>query len=128
MFRINTIYDLKPIPMRQFDWAAYVDGCEGEPMSFGITEQAAVLALLESLESKPIGWLAERVIVQRDGHGGYSELPIRDAVLRTLRAITGAEILLGAAEGVADRCCGEYPGHPETLALLAAIDTAKMLR
>lgn len=32
--------------------------------------------------------------------------------------------MLAALEGVAARCCGEYPGHPETLVVLAAIAKA----
>lgn len=33
--------------------------------------------------------------------------------------------LLRAAKGVAARCCGEYGGHPETSALLLAIEEAE---
>jgi hypothetical protein len=33
--------------------------------------------------------------------------------------------LLRAAKGVAARCCGEYGGHPETDALLLAIEEAE---
>src|ERR1035437_5548836 len=36
--------------------------------------------------------------------------------------------LLRAAKGVAARCCGEYPGHPETEALLLAIEEAEQPR
>ena len=36
--------------------------------------------------------------------------------------------LLNAAKGVAARCCGEYEGHPETEALLSAIDAAEQPR
>jgi hypothetical protein len=45
--KINTEYWPKPIPPRQFDWAATFDEYEpGGPIGYGRTEQAAIDDLL----------------------------------------------------------------------------------
>ena len=46
---IVTRYNPPPIPPREFDLCAYIDGCEEEgAFGFGATEQEAVSDLLES--------------------------------------------------------------------------------
>ena len=51
MLKIETHYDPKPIPIRQFDWVATEDGYEpGRPIGYGKTEAEAVKDLREQLE------------------------------------------------------------------------------
>ncbi len=48
--RIVTHHVCPPIPVRDFDWRAYLDGYEpGDPMGEGPTEDAAVADLLAQL-------------------------------------------------------------------------------
>ena len=45
---IVTSYVFPPIPLRDFDWAAtFVDYEPGEPIGHGITEEDAIIDLLE---------------------------------------------------------------------------------
>lgn len=46
---VDCIYP--PIPIRQFDWAAYVDGHEDGVVGYGPTREAAVADLYEQLEA-----------------------------------------------------------------------------
>jgi hypothetical protein len=47
---INTTYDPKPIPDRQFDWTAIENEYEpGRPIGYGATEAEAVADLLMQL-------------------------------------------------------------------------------
>ncbi len=48
--KIITEYVYPPIPVRQFDWAAYRDGYEpdsGSPVGWGATEAEAIAELRE---------------------------------------------------------------------------------
>jgi len=45
--RIRTSYDPKPIPVRDFDWTAWLDGDEEVHNSHGATEEQAIEALHE---------------------------------------------------------------------------------
>jgi hypothetical protein len=56
---------------------------------------------------------------------GANDCPPRAEAVANLRLICAAPDLLAACEGVLARCCGEYPDHPETLAVMAAISRAK---
>lgn len=47
---IVTDYDPKPIPIREYDWCAYIDGCEEGPVGYGPSRHLAVTDLLELLE------------------------------------------------------------------------------
>lgn len=50
MSKIITVHQFPPIPIRDFDWAAYCDGWEpGEPYGEGPTEEAAIAALKEAI-------------------------------------------------------------------------------
>ena len=47
--KIDTFYDPKPVPGRQFDWEATFEGYDaGDPVGYGATEQEAVQALLDT--------------------------------------------------------------------------------
>ena len=47
--KIDTFYNPKPVPGRQFDWEATFEGYdEGDPVGYGATEQEAVQALLDA--------------------------------------------------------------------------------
>lgn len=49
--KIVTTFVYPPIPLRQFDWSANLDGWEpGEPQGWGETEEAAIADLREQLE------------------------------------------------------------------------------
>lgn len=48
---IKTSYDYPPIPIRNMDWSAWVDGNEEGPIGRGTTEQDAMQDLIEVLES-----------------------------------------------------------------------------
>lgn len=49
--KILTSYYLKPIPMRHFDWIAWIDGMEEEgPYGNGETKEESLSSLLESAE------------------------------------------------------------------------------
>ena len=50
-YKAVTSYWAKPIPMRMFDWAAYVDAQEEGPTGYGLTEAGALADLKEQLES-----------------------------------------------------------------------------
>lgn len=52
MMKIITRYDPKPIPTRQFDHSAYIDGEEESIVGYGATEEAAVAELKELIEEK----------------------------------------------------------------------------
>jgi len=41
-----------PIPIRDYDWSAYVDGHEEGPIGFGPTREAAVDDLYKQLEER----------------------------------------------------------------------------
>jgi hypothetical protein len=49
---IVTSHDYPPIPLRHFDWSAWVDGTESEDMvlGHGATEAAAIADLIEQLD------------------------------------------------------------------------------
>lgn len=47
--KILTNFLYPPIPIRQFDWVAYMDGDEEGPTGSGATEEAAILDLEEML-------------------------------------------------------------------------------
>ena len=48
---IKTSYLYPPIPLRDHDWCAYLDGREEDgPYGWGATEQAAIDDLLQELE------------------------------------------------------------------------------
>lgn len=49
--KIRTYYELPPIPLRDFDWAAFSEDYEpGWPVGRGRTEQEAIEDLNEQLE------------------------------------------------------------------------------
>ena len=49
--KIVTEFTYPPIPKRDWDWAAYLDGYEpGDPVGYGRTEEAAITDLKEQLE------------------------------------------------------------------------------
>jgi hypothetical protein len=49
--KIITSYDFPPIPLRCFDWSAYLEGYEpGAPLGRGPTKEAAIADLLEQIE------------------------------------------------------------------------------
>lgn len=51
--KIVTDFVYPPIPVREFDWCAWVDGCEEDgPRGWGKTKEQAVTALLEELVSE----------------------------------------------------------------------------
>jgi hypothetical protein len=51
--KIITSYDFPPVPLRRFDWSAYLEAYEpGAPLGHGATEEAAIADLLEQLEQK----------------------------------------------------------------------------
>lgn len=46
-------FDNPPIPVRELDYVAYLDGWEpGEPIGSGATREAAVAALMEQLDNE----------------------------------------------------------------------------
>lgn len=47
--RICTTYVYPPIPMRGFDWMAYLDGDEEGMQAYGATEREAITALQEKI-------------------------------------------------------------------------------
>jgi len=47
---IKTSYIHPPIPSREFDWCAYVDGHEEGPQGYGRTQEAAIAELMERIE------------------------------------------------------------------------------
>ena len=48
---IHTAYDMAPIPIRDWDWVATLDGYQGgDPVGNGETEIEAVADLLEQLD------------------------------------------------------------------------------
>jgi hypothetical protein len=47
--KIITRYDRKPIPDRNFDWSAWVDGGNEKQVGYGATWQEALLDLAELL-------------------------------------------------------------------------------
>ena len=49
-YKAVTAYWAKPIPIRDFDWAAFVDGQEEWLAGYGRTEEAALADLKEQLE------------------------------------------------------------------------------
>lgn len=52
MMKIRTNFDPKPIPLRQFDWAAWDDDtldCDSH-MGWGATEEQAIADLQEKME------------------------------------------------------------------------------
>ena len=50
--QIKTSYVFPPIPMRQFDWCAYMDGREeAGPYGWGRTEEEAVKDLTQEIEA-----------------------------------------------------------------------------
>lgn len=51
---IKTTHVFPPIPMRQFDWAAWDDnlGADCSPIGRGATEQEAITDLMEQLEGE----------------------------------------------------------------------------
>lgn len=50
--KIKTIYDPKPIPIRDFDWCAVRDNYEpGMPIGHGKTEEASIQDLIEDEEN-----------------------------------------------------------------------------
>jgi hypothetical protein len=49
--KIRTEYQVKPIPLRGFDWEAVLDNYEqGCPVGFGSTEQEAIADLLTQID------------------------------------------------------------------------------
>jgi len=50
---VNVITDYvhPPIPVRQYDWQAWVDGDEEGPKGWGVTEQEAINNLKRELEA-----------------------------------------------------------------------------
>jgi hypothetical protein len=51
--KIVTEYVFPPIPLRQFDWRATLDGYEpGDPMGEGPTEEAAIADLMAQLADR----------------------------------------------------------------------------
>jgi hypothetical protein len=48
---IRTKHDPKPIPVREFDWDAWIDGREEDFTAHGPTQTAAVEELVEKIES-----------------------------------------------------------------------------
>jgi hypothetical protein len=51
--KIVTSYWAKPIPIRQFDWEAFRDGCEEDGgYGYGPTEEAAIADLIENEEDE----------------------------------------------------------------------------
>jgi hypothetical protein len=51
--KIVTSFDYPPIPTRDCDWSAVLDGYDaGDPIGRGPTETAAVADLLQQLEEK----------------------------------------------------------------------------
>ncbi|CAB4130545.1 hypothetical protein UFOVP130_13 [uncultured Caudovirales phage] len=49
-FEIRTSFDYPPIPTRELDWSAWVDGREEWKTGRGPTEVHAVIALIEDIE------------------------------------------------------------------------------
>lgn len=50
--KILTSYDPKPIPMRHFDWIAWIDGMEEEgPYGNGETREMALSSLLDNAQT-----------------------------------------------------------------------------
>jgi len=53
MSPIKTEFVYPPIPIRQFDWRAYLDGGEESgPYGYGVTEEAAVADLREQIAER----------------------------------------------------------------------------
>jgi len=49
--KIITEYDVKPIPIRSYDWSATrEDWDEGEPIGYGVSEEEAINDLIEKEE------------------------------------------------------------------------------
>jgi hypothetical protein len=47
---IKTSFVYPPIPTRDFDWEAYIDGYEpGDALGYGATEEEAIADLLEKV-------------------------------------------------------------------------------
>lgn len=50
--KIVTSFWAKPIPPREFDWSATIDGYEpGDPIGYGATEQEAIEDLQQIMEA-----------------------------------------------------------------------------
>lgn len=54
---IVTEYWAKPIPQRNFDWCAVLDGFDGaedanDPSGWGATEEAAIQGLIDAIEER----------------------------------------------------------------------------
>lgn len=60
-----------PIPSRNFDWSATLEGYEGgDPIGYGRTEQQAIYALQEYLPAEPVAFRV-REVLQR-GYGAWT--------------------------------------------------------
>lgn len=55
---LRTEYDPKPIPIRDCDWSAWVDGYEEWGSGYGLTEKQAINALEELITN--MCWCTER--------------------------------------------------------------------
>jgi hypothetical protein len=51
--KVIATYDPKPVPTRNYDWSAILDGYEpGDPIGWGFTKRGAIVDLLEKLEKE----------------------------------------------------------------------------
>jgi len=54
LLKISLDYIFPPIPIRRFDWCAYLeDHQEGDPMGWGKTRYEAVIDLMENMGDLP---------------------------------------------------------------------------
>jgi hypothetical protein len=52
-----------PIPVRDFDWSATLEGYEGgDPIAYGRTEQAAIYALQAFVPTEPVAFRVREVL------------------------------------------------------------------
>lgn len=51
-YEIKTHFDKPPIPAREMDWSAWIDGCEEGPVGSGATEAEAIADLKEQIEEE----------------------------------------------------------------------------
>jgi hypothetical protein len=64
-------------------------------------------------------------VIDKDGRKIAAVWGKRDEKAATAHLLSASADLLAAAKAIEARCCGEYPNHPETQQLVAAIAKAE---